>query len=72
MEADQRHAELIVRAMKLKEGSKSVLTPGVKVKGVDQTELPKEEATTFQANVARGNYLTQDRTDIEYAVKELQ
>ena len=33
--------------------------------------LGKEEATHYRASTARGLYLSQDRTDIGYAVKEL-
>ena len=33
--------------------------------------MNSREATMFRAAVARGNYLAQDRSDIQYAVKEL-
>ncbi len=29
------------------------------------------EATRYRAAVARGNYLSQDRSDVKYTVKEL-
>ena len=34
-------------------------------------ELEGHEATMYRAIVARANYLSQDRSDIQYAVKEL-
>ena len=37
----------------------------------DDTELSPSEATQYRANVARGNFMSQDRSDIQYAVKEL-
>ena len=35
------------------------------------TELAQKESTRFRRIVARGNYLSQDRSDIRFAVKEL-
>ena len=37
----------------------------------EDEELEGHEASMFRALVARGNYLSQDRSDIQYAVKEL-
>ena len=34
-------------------------------------ELSKEEAALYRAMTARANYLSQDRSDIQFAVKEL-
>merc|ERR1711895_351289 len=53
--------------------SKGVATPGNKREWTpeDEKELSPRDATAYMACVARGNYLTQDRTDIQYAVKEL-
>ena len=72
IEADQRHAELIVRDMGLNSKTNSVGTPGVKskVEG-EEEEMSSDLSTLYRANVARGNYLSQDRSDIQYAVKEL-
>jgi hypothetical protein len=73
--ADQRYADIILRDLGLKGNSKSVVTPGVKgksEKGDDyDEELEGEEATLYRAAVARGIYLAQDRSDIGFAVKEL-
>ena len=34
-------------------------------------KLDKQRALVYRANVARANYLSQDRSDIQYQVKEL-
>ena len=73
-EADQRHSELIVRHCNLDERSKAVVTPGEKREFEDRESSPDltyEEAHRFRAIVARGNYLAQDRSDVQFAVKEL-
>ena len=75
IEADQRHAEIIAKDLELDDRSKSVTTPGVKERSGDYEkgyeELESWKATMFRANVARANYLSQDRSDIQYATKEL-
>lgn len=71
VEADQRHAELIVQDMGLNLGSKGLTTPGVKVYDLGGEELTKEEVVKYRSCVARGNYMAQDRSDVQYAVKEL-
>ena len=37
----------------------------------DKKELPPRQATIYRAIVARGIYMAQDRSDVQYAVKEL-
>ena len=79
-EPDQRHAELIIQQLGLKEGSKGVSSPGMprpskeemakkEAEGWD-ADLEGERATMYRSLVVRGNFLSQDRTDIQYAVKE--
>jgi hypothetical protein len=74
-EADQRHAEIIVGRLGLR-GKRSVITPGVKIEnqkdgeGDDEPMVPRE-ATEYRGLVARANYLSADRLDIKYSVKEL-
>ena len=54
--------------------SKAIRTPGEKREFEDREDSPDltyEDAFRFRAIVARGNYLAQDRTDVQYAVKEL-
>ena len=74
-ESDQRHAEIIVKQMGLEPGSKAVATPALRMK-IDEVkdgneELGNDQATVFRGIVARGNYLSRDRSDIRFAVKEL-
>jgi len=73
-EPDQRHAEIIIRQMGL-QNANSVSTPGVKVSGKPNAELDKplnkNEASMYRGLAARANYLSQDRSDIKFAVKEI-
>ena len=59
--------------MNLDENSRSVITPGIKSGIEDETDekLTSEEARRYRGMVARANYLGQDRSDIQYSVKEL-
>ena len=72
-EADQRHAEIIVRKLGLSKEGKEISTPGVKKEYSEdlQNELEPADATMYRALVARANDLSQDRSNIQYAVKEL-
>ena len=70
-EADQRHAELIVKGLGLTSASKSVNTPSQKSVKQSEQPLSPEDSTQYRALVARANYLAQDRADICFAVKEL-
>ena len=67
-ESDPRHAEIIIRDLGLKEGSKSLSTPGSR----EGNEFTGEvDPTHFRALVARANYMAQDRSGTQFAVKEL-
>ena len=72
-EADQRHAELIVRGLGM-DKAKSVKTPGEEIPSwkLDEEEQPidRDQVTKFRMLAARANYLASDRPDIQYAVKE--
>ena len=70
-EADQRHAELIVRQLGLSKSSNSVGTPSAKDDNCDEAPLDPQDATVYRAIAARANYLSQDRADLGFAVKEL-
>ena len=74
-EADQRHVEIIIKQLSLDSTSKPVVTPGIKAEGpidpLDEEPLSKEESTAYRAITARANYICQDRSDIQFAVKEL-
>ena len=73
-EADQRHAELIIRTLGL-ENAKPVSTPGEKKKASDvlaNMELPvvsRERVTLYRSLVMRSAYLSQDRGDLTDSVK---
>ena len=79
LEADLRHAELIVEQLGLQD-AKLVSTPGADAPagggGAEEAEeeeaqpLPPAEATLFRGIAARCNYSQPDRLDIQYAVKE--
>ena len=73
-EPDQRHAELIVEMMQLKDAN-PVSTPGEDEKRWEEEEnrvpLAEEKARRFRQVAARANYLASDRPDIQYAVKEI-
>ena len=76
LEADLRHAELVVKQLGLTDGN-SVSSPGVATNGPKSLEDEEEEesmsaaeASSYRALVARCNYLQPDRPDIQFAVKE--
>ena len=71
-EADPRQAERLLEATGL-EGANAVATPGVKLLAAqyaDDVELPESGVTGYRAQAARGNYLSSDRPDIQFAAKE--
>ena len=83
-EADQRHAEIVVRDLGL-EDAKPAPTPGTReefnkaslpkgVLGIEteeqSPELDKKEASAYRGVAARLNYLAQDRPDLQYSCKE--
>jgi hypothetical protein len=78
-EADEKHALEIVREMGLDSESKGLEAPYAKdeVNDGDEEEedqsvlLEPEDARKFRGLAARGNYLAQDRMDIQYAAKEI-
>ena len=73
-EADQRHGEVIIRAMKLEE-AKAVSSPGEEAKSWLEVEeakaLDPHTAREYRALAARANYLALDRPDIQFATKEV-
>ena len=72
-EADQRHAEIIVEELKLQD-AKAVGAPGEEEPKweIEENEMEMEEsdATRYRRLAARANFLANDRSDIQYAVKE--
>ncbi len=74
-EADQRHSDTTVKHMGLV-NSTPMSTPGAKwtasdVEKMAQEEVCEDRLTEYRALVARANYISQDRLDTLYAVKEL-
>ena len=71
-EADQRHAEIVAKAC---EGNKRrITTPGEKEEESDindESLMAPNEASQYRARCARANYLSQDRSDIQFATKEM-
>ena len=73
-EADQRHADLIVKETGADKLSTLTHPGGDKavISAEGETEsLVGAEATRFRAVAARANYLSGDRPDIQYTVKEI-
>ena len=69
--ADPRHVEIVVKELGLQD-SKAVRTPyNHESQEDDDEELDDSQALRYRACVARLNYLAQDRSDIQYPVKEL-
>ena len=67
VEADQRHADLIVHELAL-EKAHGVISPGEnepgRKYGENEEELSAEEATRYRGIAARANYLAADRPDL--------
>ena len=72
-EADPRQAERLLSECGL-EGAKSVATPGIRAtsaEALDEQPLEARLVTPFRAAAARGNYLAQDRPDLQFSAKEI-
>ena len=72
-EADQRHAEIFVKELGMDQDRVKSDIPGERLPYEEEDDelLPHHEHKKYQALVARANYLAQDRSDIQFAVKEL-
>ena len=71
-EADEKHAEKLIKSCGVVEGATAV-TPGVlDTHAKDEGEQASPaEATEYRADAARGNFLGIDRPDIQFAAKEI-
>ena len=71
LEGDQRHGELVLEQLDINE-MKGCMTPGVDVQDTDanERELSGVEAKQFRAIAARCLYMSLDRPEMQYAVKE--
>ena len=75
-EADQRHGELIVKALNLQEAQSRCRHQEQDEKSWQEEEedrecLNNQDASQYRALAARANNLALDRPDIQYAVKEI-
>ena len=75
-EADGKHRRALMRMMGMDEGSNFVGSPSVKeVEGSEwrdeDVELEGSEKRRYREMTARLNYMGQDRSDVQYATKEL-
>ncbi len=69
-EADQRHAEILMKDVGKDEGSRGVNTPGSNGEGGQDVKGDTSE-TKFRAVAATGNYMGQDRMDMQHAAEEI-
>ena len=73
-EADQRHAEIVIKEMNMKRAN-AVSTPTVPEPSeeansrLSSPDMTKGEASRFRGLVARVNYLSLDRPDLQFAAK---
>ena len=73
-EADQRHAEIVIKEMNMKKAN-AVSTPIVPEPSeeansrLSSPDMTKDEASLFRGLVARVNYLSLDRPDLQFAAK---
>ena len=59
-----------MKAKKEQNGGEEESTDGESESEDDDVDMPKEDATKYRGLVARLNYISPDRADIQYAVKE--
>ena len=73
-EADPRQGEKLLEGLRLDGGCKGAATPGLKPL-IEQLEndkgIPVSGQKEFRGHAARGNYLSSDRVDLQYAAKEI-
>ena len=71
IEADPRHVEILVSQMGLNNESKAVSTPAVRMTDEDDgKELDAENRACYRSWTMRASYLSQDRCELQFAVKE--
>ena len=71
LEADFRHVEILVSQMGLSNESKAVSTSGVRTNDEEVgKELDAEGRVCYRSWTMRASYLSQDRCELQFAVKE--
>ena len=72
IEGDQRHPELLLDTLGMSDKVKAAPTPVEQGgKEQDDRDLDEKQATIYRSCTARANFMTQDRSDIQFSVKEL-
>ena len=71
LEADPRHTELITRSLGLEANSRGLTTPGLRDPGGDPDVASDMDPAEFRSLAMRAAYLSLDRPELQYAVKEL-
>ena len=73
-EADQRHAEILTKDLGTDEGSRGISSPGSNSEGGHgaggDVNGDKNESK-YRAVAARGNYLGQDKMDMQFEAEEI-
>ena len=74
-EADGKHRKALMRGLGLEETSKTVSSPAIKAEEMESAEeeeaMGSEDARKFRSLAATLNYLGADRSDVQYAAKEI-
>lgn len=68
-EADPRHVQILLRELGVA-GAKPVSSPGVAQQSFENKELSAEDTKMYRSLTMRAAYLSMDRPDIIYSVKE--
>ena len=72
IEADARHAELLIKRSGLQSNSKGVNTPRERSRDSLRTiKLSLQDSTSYRSNVMRLAYLSADRIELQFASEEL-
>ena len=72
IEADPRHVKILESQMGLNNESKAVSTPGVRMTDEDDgKEFDCENCACYRSWTMRASYFSQDRCELQFAVKEL-
>ena len=73
-ESSDKHRRALLEGLGLNEESKAVNSPAVKTEEIGQeedTEMFASETKRFRSLAATLNYMSSDRSDVQYAAKEV-
>jgi len=71
IEADARHADLVISHLGLKPDSKGITIPSTKVDMGAGEKLDAEQHSHFRSIAMRASFLAEDRADLKFPTKEL-